>query len=265
MRQKSQEHRDARARARARRSTPRAPARLVRRHRARPRQPRPRARLRLRRPRPDRAQRRRPARATPPPTLARRASPRARARATPQLLRGRHGRGQQHDLRAPPRAVLVALGLVRDQARGLQIIQPALHAAAMRAHEPRPLGAAARDAAPAHHRRQPRHQLLDRAREPPRPRRVPEPEQVALDRVRARLQPIVTRRRTAPRPPRPAQQRGHDQPARLGRDRRASPGDTSDDALDGEKQMRAPAAPPAPAGARHHAHATAASRRSRRS
>ena len=53
---------------------------------------------------------------------------------------------------------------------------------------------------------------------------MPQPEQVALDRVRPRLEPIITRRRTAARPPRATQQRAHDQAARLRRDRRASPG-----------------------------------------
>ena len=121
--------------------------------------------------------------------------PRARRGATRSSRRVGAGAAQQHDLRAPPQPVAVALGLVRDQARGLQVVQPALHAAAVRAHEPRPLAPIARDRAPAHHRRQPHDQLPDRRREPRRALRVPEPEQVALDRVRARLQPIVTRRR----------------------------------------------------------------------
>ena len=77
----------------------------------------------------------------------------------------------------------------------------------------------ARDLAPAHHRRQPRHQLPDRRREPRRALRVPEPEQVALDRVRARLQPIVTRRRAPARSPRATQQRVDHQPPGLGRQR----------------------------------------------
>ena len=149
----------------------------------------------------------------------RRARSRARSPRQPQLLRPRHRCGQEQDLRAPPRPALVALRLVRHHAGGLQVIEPPLHAAAMRPHEPRPLGALTRNRPPAHHRRQPRDQLLDRTREPARPRRVTQAEQVALDRIGARLEPIVTRRRAPACPPRAAQQRGDDQPAWLGRDR----------------------------------------------
>ena len=67
---------------------------------------------------------------------------------------------------------------------------------------------------------------------------MPEPEQVALDRVHARLQPIIPGRRTAARSTSSTQQRRHDEPARLGRDRRASPADTSDVALDDEADAR---------------------------
>ena len=82
-----------------------------------------------------------------------------------------------------------------------------------------PLGTIARDRTPAHHRRQPRHQLPDRGREPRRALRVTEPEQVALDRVRARLQPIIPRRLAPPLATGPAEQRAHHDPARLGRQR----------------------------------------------
>jgi hypothetical protein len=199
---------------------PRPPPRLTYRHRPLARQPRPARLLRLTSPRADRAQRRRPARPALTPALA--CPPPARPRpGHAQLVGLGDRRGQQHDLRAPPRPRLVALGLVRDHASRLQVVEPALHAAAMRTHEPRPLRATAGNRAPAHHPRQPRHQLLQRTREPARPRRMPQPEQVALDRVHPRLQPIITRRPTATPPPRPAQQRAHDQPARLRRDRRA--------------------------------------------
>ena len=147
----------------------------------------------------------------PPPT-------RAPGRDT-ELRRGRPQRSQQHDLRAPPQAVAVLLGLVHDQARGLQVIQPALHAAAMCAHKPRPLQRIARHPAPAHHRRQTRHQLPDRRRVPRRALRVPEAEQVPLDRVRARFQPIVTRRLAAARSSCPAEQGIDDQAPGLGRQR----------------------------------------------
>ena len=126
---------------------------------------------------------------------SRQRQPRARRLATAQLAR------RTAPARAAARSacattpVAVALGLVRDQAGRLQVVEPALHAAPMRAHEPRPLRRVARDRAPAHHRRQPHHQLPDRRRVARRPLRVPEPEQVPLDRVRARLQPIVARRR----------------------------------------------------------------------
>ena len=51
--------------------------------------------------------------------------------------------------------------------------------------------------------------------------RVTEPEQVALDRVRARLQPIITRRRAPPRAARATQQRAHHHAPGLRRQRRA--------------------------------------------
>ena len=198
-----------------------SPATLVR---GQPRADAPAARAGARSGTPLRAADRRPGsaprRARAPRARSRRRHPRARRRATASSPRRRRRRAQQHDLRAPPQPVAVALGLVRDQAGGLQVIQPALHAAPMRAHEPRPLGAIARDRTPADHRRQPRHQLRDRRREARRALRVPEPEQVALDRVRARLQPIITRRRAAARSRRARPSSAHDhQPARLSRQR----------------------------------------------
>jgi hypothetical protein len=138
-----------------------------------------------------------------------------------QLLSCRGARLEQHDLRAPPLPAPVALGHVRDDPRGLQVIEPALHALAMRTHKPRPLTAAAGNRAPGHHRRQPDHQLLHRGRKPPRPAGVTEPEQVALDRVDPRLDPIITRRDTTPRTTGAPQQRAHHQPTRLSRQRRA--------------------------------------------
>ena len=127
-------------------------------------EPRARALARLRRARADRRQ---CARA---PVLA---SARALAgapalRATlgdTQLLGIRHGRREQHDLGAPPPATRVALGLMGGHAGGLQIVEPTLHALAMRTHEPRPLGLASRDGTPADDRRQADHELLERARE----------------------------------------------------------------------------------------------------
>jgi hypothetical protein len=138
-----------------------------------------------------------------------------------QLLPRRIRRSEQHDLGPPPLPPPVALGHVRNDPGSVQVIEPALHALAMRADEPRPLCGLARYRAPAHHRRQPDHQLLHRRREPPGPRRVTEPEQIALDRVDPRLDPIVTRRDTTPRATSAAQQRAHHQPARLGWQRRA--------------------------------------------
>jgi hypothetical protein len=208
------------SRARDLKLNARSPACLVDRRGARPRRTRARGSPRLTGALANRAQRRHPPPPASPSPLAGAPPPRSGAR-HPQLIgAGRRG-GQEHDLRAPPRAVLVALGHVRHDAGDLQVIEPALQAAAMRAHEPRSLSATARHSTPAHHRRHPRDQLLQRTREPPRARRVTEPKQVPLDRVRARLQPIVTRRRTPPRTPRATKQCAHDQPARLGRDRRA--------------------------------------------
>jgi ATPase subunit of ABC transporter with duplicated ATPase domains len=54
---------------------------------------------------------------------------------------GSLSRGEQHDLGTPPLPARVALGRVRDDPRGLQVIKPALHALAMRAHKPRSLRA----------------------------------------------------------------------------------------------------------------------------
>jgi len=163
--------------------------------------------------------RRYPPRAAP---AALAASPALRARSCDaQLLSGRIARLEQHDLGAPPLPAAVALRHMRDDPRGQQVIKPALHAPAMRTHKARPLTATARHRAPAHHRRQPDHQLLHRRREPPRPRRVTEPKQVALDRVDPRFDPIVTRCGTTPRTTGAAQQRAHHQPTRLSRQRRA--------------------------------------------
>ena len=111
---------------------------------------------------------------------------------------------EQHDLRAPPQSAAVALGLMRDHARGLQVIEPALHAACGARARTAPAPHRSRGTrAPAHHRRQPDYELLDRGREPRRPRGVTEPEQVALDRVDPRLEPIITRRRRIPAPAAP--------------------------------------------------------------
>ncbi len=147
----------------------------------------------------DRAEARREARPTPWRARSRRRQPRARSAATRNSSAGLRRR-EQHDLGPPPLPTLIALGLVRDDARRLEIVKPALHALPVRTHEPRPFAAPARNPAPAHHRRQPHDELLDRRRVPPRTGGVPEPEQVALDRVHARLEPIVTRRRAAPAP-----------------------------------------------------------------
>ena len=171
------------------------------------------------------------------PARAHASRARADARTASSLADG-SGAAQQHDLRAPPHAVAVALGLVHDQAGRLQVVEPALHAAPVRAHEPRPLRATARNRPPADHRRQPHDELRDRRRVPRRPLRVTEPEQVALDRVRARLQPIVARRRAAARTTRPAEQRAHDQAARLSAAAARSPADTNDATTSDEWRMR---------------------------
>ena len=175
-------------------------------------------------------------------------------------------RGEEHDLRAPPAPELIALRLMRDHARGLQVVEPALHALAMRAHEPRPLRALARDLAPAHHRRQPHDQLLDRRRVPRRARRMPEPEQVPLDRVGARLQPVVARRDTPARPRAPATATRTRPRARARQAAARAPAGTSDDAHQrDQKKESAPAAPPAPERTDRAREPAAASGRSRRS
>ncbi len=184
----------------------------------RPRQPPPSARTRDPAGAADRAQRPRPPRPaatrplTPPPATR-------PALSDAQLLRARRGRRLQHDLRPPPQAPAVALGLMRDHAADLQVVEPTLHRPPMRRHKPATLQRVHGRGAPAHHRRQPDDQLLDRAREPPRARCVPEPEQIPLQRIHPRLQTIVTRRRAPPRTPCPSQQRVDDQAARLGRQR----------------------------------------------
>jgi hypothetical protein len=83
------------------------------------------------------------------------------------------------------------------------------------------LGTATRGSAPAHHRRQPHDELLDRRCKPRRARRMPEPEQIALDRIDARLQPIIAGRDAAAPAPRGRQQRTDDQAPGLGRQRLA--------------------------------------------
>jgi hypothetical protein len=197
-----------------------AATRLMRRHGPSTREPATRAWPRRRCARSDRGQRARASTLALASALA--GPPRA---CTPlgdaQLLGRRRGRGEEHDLRAPPPATCVALGLMRDHAGGLEIVEPALHALAMRAHEPRPLRPPPRHRAPAHHRRQPHNQLLDRARVARRARRMPEPKQVALDRVRARLEPVIARRDAAAPATRTTEQRAHDQAPGLGRKRLA--------------------------------------------
>ena len=100
-----------------------------------------------------------------------------------------------------------------------EIVEPALHAAAVRSHKPRTPDRIARDRPPADHRRQPHDQLRDRRRVTRRARRVAQPEQVALDRVRARLKPVIPGRRAAARRSRAGQQRDDHQPPGLGRQR----------------------------------------------
>jgi hypothetical protein len=197
-----------------------ASARLVRGPRASSCEAPARVPLRDRRARSDRRQRACPPVPAPPRALAHAPSPRPRP-GNPQLIDGGRRPGQEHDLRAPPAAMLVTLGLVRDHASLLQVIHPALHALAMRAHESRPLHARRRNGAPAHHGRQPQDELLDRSCEPRRPSGVSKPKQVALDRVRPRFQPIITRRDTPARAASPTEQRGHDQPSGLGWERLA--------------------------------------------
>ncbi len=156
----------------------------------------------------------------PPRPLTRAPSAGALLRAL-QLWRRRQRRREQHDLRAPPQPVAIALGLMRHHARGLQVIQPALHAAPVRTHEPRPPGRVARHRTLAHHRRQPRHQLPDRGRKPRRALRMTQPEHVALDRVRPRLQPIIAWCLAPPRSVRAGVH--HQPPVRARLDRRPIP------------------------------------------
>ena len=73
-------------------------------------------------------------------------------------------RSHQDDLRAPPAPTVVPLGLVHDQAGGLQVVEPALDAAPVRSDEARSVGTAARDGPPSHDRREPDDELSDRRR-----------------------------------------------------------------------------------------------------
>lgn len=136
-----------------------------------------------------------------------------------ELLRGRLRRELQHDLCAPPAATVVALGLVYDQARRLEVVEPPLHAPAVRTHVARPRSAPTRHRSPAHDRCESDDELGDRRRVARRAARVPEPEQVALHRVHPRLQPIVAGRDAAARGARPTEQRANDRAARFGRQR----------------------------------------------
>ena len=177
------------------------------------------------------ASERRARRAAAARALARAASPRARRARHRQLDRvDGSGAAQQHDLRAPPRA-----RRRRARARARPGRRPAGHRASAarcagaRARTAPAPTAIARDRAPADHRRQPHDQLRDRRREPRRPRRVPEPEQVALDRVRARLQPIITRRRAPARAARPR---------RAARTTTSRPGSAGSGSLAGRYQRR---------------------------
>jgi hypothetical protein len=197
----------------------RAPLALTQCHEPLPRHARPHPGRGHRCTRADRIQRRRHTRATPTRSFARPPTGRPPAR-DPQLLSGRLRRGQQHNLRAPPRPRLVTLRLVRDQSRGFQIVKPPLHGAPVCTHKLRALARIARHRSPAHHRRHPNHELCDRRRVPAGPLRVPQPEQVALERVRPRLQSVIARRRAAAPAPRPAQQRAHHQSPGLRRQRR---------------------------------------------
>ncbi len=105
-----------------------------------------------------------------------------------EFVRRRRRRSHQDDLRAPPAPAVVPLGLVHDQAGGLQVVEPPLDAAPVRSNEARSVGTAARHRPPSHDRREPDDQLRDRRRVARRPSRMAEPEQVALYGVHARLQ-----------------------------------------------------------------------------
>jgi hypothetical protein len=168
----------------------------------------------------DRAQSRSDPSAATPRSLTRRPAARPCGR-EPRLDVCRHRRSEQHQLRPPPQPCAVLLRLVRDDTRGLQVIEPALHTAPMSPNEPRARSYTARHRSPAHDRREPDDELLDRRRKARRARRVPEPEGVALHRVHARLQAIVPRRRATARPTRPTQQRRDDQAPGLRRQRLA--------------------------------------------
>jgi hypothetical protein len=77
-----------------------------------------------------------------------------------EFLLARIGRREEQDLRAPPAARVIALRFVLHHASELQVIQPTLHALAVRAHEAcsrLPRGRLT----PAHHRRQPHDELLN--------------------------------------------------------------------------------------------------------
>jgi hypothetical protein len=78
-----------------------------------------------------------------------------------------------------------------------------------------------RRSTPGHHRRQPHDELLDRRRIARGARRVPEPEEVALDRVRAGLEAVITRCGAAATTPSTPEQRTDDEAPGLGRKRLA--------------------------------------------
>lgn len=92
----------------------------------------------------------------------------------------------------------------------------------MRAHDACSLGAAARHRPPSHHRCQPDYELRDRGGVARRAGRVPQPEQGALDGVRARLEAVVAGRGAAASGACSSEQGADDQAAGLGRQRLAS-------------------------------------------
>jgi hypothetical protein len=126
------------------------------------------------------------------------------------------GGAEEHDLRPPPPPEAVALRNVSDQASDLEVVEPPLHALAMSAHEPTALRSAAGWGTPSHHRRQPHDELLDRRRVARRPCGVTETEEVAFERVGARLEPVIAWRAAPSHAARAPEQRADDESTGLG-------------------------------------------------
>lgn len=104
----------------------------------------------------------------------------------------------QGDERAPALSAVVAFTLVADDAGGLQVIEPAAHVLGVRLQPTFALLAIARRRTPAHDRRERVDELPDRTGVVAAAMRMAPTPQQPLDRVRARLEAIITLGATAP-------------------------------------------------------------------